>query len=230
MAEEMVLRIVLEGIDNATDDIERTSGATNKLGKEMDNTTLKAAGLLLAVNGLASGLNQVSGGMRKFADAGERAGYVNEQNAERIRGLSDTLEFIAGPLEIISGVFNFLASVVIIAKLMPALGLATKALRVLGVVGAVASLPITGTVIALTALAASVLLLGVVIWTNKQKIADWEKKWIDLGGRIEWTKRQIDGAIDSARGFAEAVDDITFGGVRRRINDELAGLGGKISL
>jgi len=230
MAEEMVLRIVLEGIDNATDDIERTSGATNKLGKEMDDSTLKAAGLLLAVNGLASGLNQVSGGMRKMADAGERAGYINEENAEKMRGWSDTMEFAAGPLEMIAGLANFFASVVIIGKLMPALGLASKALRVLGIIGAIASAPITGTVLAVTALAGALVLLGLTVFIHQDKIKSLSHEYINFSGRVEWVTRKFGEAKDAIDGFNDAVGSFSVDNIKDRIGDEISGIGGRLGL
>ena len=110
MAEEMVLRIVLEGIDNASDDVDRTRGSVDKLGGTFTETEKKGAALVLTVNGLASGLNQMSGGLRKTADAGERMGVISEGTAQSMRGMSDTMELIAGPMEIISGVVTTAAA------------------------------------------------------------------------------------------------------------------------
>ena len=230
MAEEMVLRIVLEGIDNASDDIERTSGKTKGLGNEFDTATLKAAGLLLAVNGLASGLNQVSGGMRKTADAGERAGYINEQNAEKMRGWADTMEFVAGPLEMIAGLANFFASIVIINKLMPALGLASKALRVLGIAAAIGSAPITGTVLIVTALTGALVLLGVAVFMHRDKIRGLSHEYINFGGRVEWVTRKFGEAKDAVDGFNDAVGSFSVDNIKDRIGDEISGIGGRLGL
>ena len=225
MAESMVLRIVLEGVDNASDDIERTTGKAKELKNTLDDTTMAGVGLLLAVNGLASGLNQVSGGMRKFADSGERAGYVSEQSAEKIRGWSDTLEFAAGPLEILAGVANFFAAIVIIGKFLPALGLAAKAMSVLGIAAAVVTAPITGTVIVIGALIAALVLFGLTIYLHREKLKELSHEYVNIGGRIEWIARKFDDARDAAEGFSDAVKgafDIP-GNIRNQINSELRG-------
>lgn len=228
MAESMVLRIVLEGVDNASDDIERTTGKAKELKNTLDDTTVAGVGLLLAVNGLASGLNQVSGGMRKFADSGERAGYVSEQNAEKIRGWSDTLEFAAGPLEVLAGVANFFAAVVIIGKFLPAMGLAAKATTALGAVVAVATAPITATVIVITALVAALVLFGLTLYIHRERLGEISHKYADLGGRIEWVGRKFDAAADSVNNFTDAVTNPgrVVDNVSGRINDELRGLRG----
>ena len=57
MAEEMVLRIVLEGVDNASDDLTRTGDAADEMGDSFTNAEKKGAALVLSVNALASGLN-----------------------------------------------------------------------------------------------------------------------------------------------------------------------------
>ena len=95
MAEEMVLRIVLEGVDNASDDLTRTGDAADEMGDSFTNAEKKGAALVLSVNALASGLNQMSGGLRKSADSMERLGWISDDTAESMRGASDVMEAFA---------------------------------------------------------------------------------------------------------------------------------------
>ena len=222
----MVLRIVLEGVDNASDDIEKTSNKTKILGQELDDTTLAAAGLLLAVNGLASGLNQVSGGMRKFADSGERAGYVSEQNAESIRGWSDTLEFAAGPLEIIAGLANFVAAVAISAKFIPALLKGSKVAAAFGFVITGVGAVVGSLAFVIGALVASLLLLGYVLYTNRERIRELNQEYVDLGGRLDWLTRKFNTAADSVNNFTDAVTHPgrTLTNMKGRLEDEFRGV------
>lgn len=227
MAEEMVLRIVLEGIDNASDDIERTSNKTKILGQELDDTTVSAAGLLLAVNGLASGLNQVSGGMRKFADSGERAGYISDQSAERIRGWSDTLEFAAGPLEIIAGLANFVASIAIAGKFGPALLKGTRIARLFGLAVAGVGVFLGSTVIVIGLLVGSVLLLGSVIFEHRQQIKELAMEYEIISDTVKGLTDAYDNAKDAVEGFTDAITHPgrTLTNFSRDAKDSLSGVG-----
>ena len=206
MAESMVLRIVLEGVDNASDDIQKTDKSAKELKNTIDDNTMAAAGFLLAVNGLASGLNQVSGGLRKSADAGEELGHINEQQANQLRDLSRTLEFVAGPLEIIAGVFNLLASLVIIGKVIPATKLAALGFKALGVAAAIGTAPITGTVLIFTALAGALIALTLTIYIHRERLKELATTYLSLGGRIDSITNKISGAIDMVSNFNDAIN------------------------
>lgn len=225
MAEQMVLRIVLEGVDNASDDIDSAEGSANRLKHTIDDTTLSAAGLLLAVNGLASGFNQMSGGMRKFADAGEKTGRVSEENAKKIRAWSDSLEYVSGPLEVISGLANTFASLVIAAKFVPELLKGTRVAALFGSILAGAGVVIGSTAFIIGALIAAILFFTYSLYVNREAVVSVTQKYVDLGGRVEWVARKFDDARDAAEGFSDAVRgafDIP-GNIRNQINSELRG-------
>ena len=206
MAESMVLRIVLEGVDNASDDIQKTDKSAKELKNTIDDTTMAAAGFLLAVNGLASGLNQVSGGLRISADAGEELGHINEQQANQLRDLSRTLEFVAGPLEIIAGVFNLLASIVIIGKVIPAAKYAGIAFR--GLLLVLGAIPIAAatSVIIFTALAGALVALTLTLYVHRERLKELATTYLSLGGRIDSITNKISGAIDMVSNFNDAIN------------------------
>lgn len=224
MAEEMVLRIVLEGIDNASDDVDRTRGSVDKLGSSFTETEKKGAMLLLAVNGLASGLNQMSGGMRKTADAGERMGLVSEQNAETIRGWSDTLEVIAGPMEIVSGIVNTLGSFYLVKLLFQGAtvggmfrALAAAAGTVVAALGSTVSIVII--------FIAALVLFSYYVMVHREELQRLSHEYQDYVRNLESVKKAYDAATDAVNGFTNAIKNPgqTMTNIRDNIGDEVHG-------
>jgi len=222
MAEEMVLRIVLEGVDNASDDFERVNKNAEETTETFTSMEKAGAGLILGVNGLASGLNQMSGGLRKTADAMERLGVGSEETRESMRGMSDSMELVAGPMEVISGTVTTIAILAMgISKLgltWAGLGTAITATGGAIVAGLASPALIIGLLITLLTT------LAIIIYIQfGDAMREWSHQWIDLGGRIEWTKRQIEEARDAAVNFQDAVANFSFDGIKQKITDEVSG-------
>lgn len=110
MADEYVVRIVLDGIDNASDDVDRVE---DKVGSLTNTVTAADARMLMMAGSaaaVAGGLNQMTGGLRKALSAAKELDYINDKTYERMN--TQILKF-----EIISGAMEFLASTFIVLAL-----------------------------------------------------------------------------------------------------------------
>ena len=226
MAEEMVLRIVLEGVDNASDDLTRTGDAADEMGDSFTNAEKKGAALVLSVNALASGLNQMSGGLRKSADSMERLGWISDDTAESMRGASDVMEAFAGPMELISGFVTTVAGLVYVLGQLGVTwaGVGTAVTTVAGTIAAGLASPalIVGLLITLLTT------LAVIIYVEfGDAMREWSHQWIDLGSQIEKVNNGIKGATEAAQDFSHAVQNITLSGLRENLERERIGVGSK---
>ena len=105
MADEYVVRIVLDGVDNASDDIQRVDDELDNLGKSAAGANLDLAmftgGMALTVGAL----NQFTGGLRKSHGAAERLGVGTQESRDQLAHYLDIIELIVGPLEAIIALF-----------------------------------------------------------------------------------------------------------------------------
>ena len=220
----MVLRIVLEGIDNASDDFKRVKKSADETSDTFTDLEKKGAALVLVVNGLASGLNQMSGGLRKTADAMERTGRGTEEQRDALRGMSDTMELAAGPMEVISGLTTTLATTVYLASKAGLTfsgvmsGVSSAALAVAGA--------LTATTVAIGAIVAAIALAIYLLYDYTEGFKEWDRVLDNIRWKVDYIKDGIKGITDASRDMKRAVSDFTLSGVRDSINDEIAGLGG----
>jgi len=224
MAESMVLRIVLEGVDNASDDINRNKKEVESLGSSFTDAEKKGAALVLTVNGLASGLNQMSGGLRKSADAMEELGWVGEDTADSMRGMSRTMEAIAGPMEIIAGVVTTLAALTYLASAagLSMTGVWTGVGTALGVVGTALASP----VIIIGALAASVLLFTGLLYSNREAVKEALMEYDSIANSVKKIREEYQRAADAVGGFTDAImhPGRTISNMGARLKDETRGI------
>ena len=106
MAEEYVISVVLEGNSSGM------TNATNKASKSQQNlkTSTDSANIALLANiamfqATVAALNQVSGGLNKFAGALDKVGA--KDTAKVVRNIETAFELVAGPLEVILAGFTF---------------------------------------------------------------------------------------------------------------------------
>jgi len=206
MADEYVVRIVLDGIDNASDDVDRVEG---KVG-ELNNTITAADARMLMMAGsaaaVAGGLNQMTGGLRKALSAARELDYINDQTYERMN--TQILKF-----EIISGVMEFLASTFIVLALGSSFlsktlgpfikrGMASaKALRGMGLAAGTA----LGFMVGLAAAVASLLMI-LIIFDDEVKAVI--RRMTEFAEATNYTGRAIKGVVDGLGDFKDAIVDI----------------------
>ena len=106
MAEEYVISVVLEGNSSSM------TNATNKASKSQQTlkTSTDSANIALLANiamfqATVAALNQVSGGLNKFAGALDKLGA--KDTAKVVRNIATAFEFVAGPLEVVLAGFTF---------------------------------------------------------------------------------------------------------------------------
>ena len=106
MAEEYVISVVLEGNSSSM------TNATNKASKSQQNlkTSTDSANIALLANiamfqATVAALNQVSGGLNKFAGALDKVGA--KDTAKVVRNIATAFELVAGPLEVVLAGFTF---------------------------------------------------------------------------------------------------------------------------
>tara|TARA_R100001594_G_scaffold40463_2_gene72393 strand:+ start:534 stop:1202 length:669 start_codon:yes stop_codon:yes gene_type:complete len=106
LAEEYVISVVLEGNSSGM------TNATNKASKSQQNlkTSTDSANIALLANiamfqATVAALNQVSGGLNKFAGALDKVGA--KDTAKVVRNIATAFELVAGPLEVVLAGFTF---------------------------------------------------------------------------------------------------------------------------
>lgn len=204
MADEYVVRIVLDGVDNASDDIERVDGNVEELGNTMATTDGQLLMFAGGTAALAAGLNQMTGGIRKSISAMRDLGYINEQT---FQSWNDNILRV----EIFSGVMESLAATTLAgigatwlwkkaaSSAFVQTGLAgARAIRPLGIVLVGA----TGFLIGMTA---ALLGLFVVIIFYRDELMGFVRRIGEIGEQFNLANRAIGGAADALRGFGDAV-------------------------
>ena len=215
MADEYVVRIVLDGIDNASDDVDRVEdkvGSLTSTVTEADSRMLMMAGSAAAV---AGGLNQMTGGLRKAFEK------VNKQ----------VLKF-----EIVAGVAEFLASTFIVGagasllwskRLGPFITKTGKAMRGVRGLGLAA-----GTLVGF--MGSMVAIIGVLLFlfiAFDDEIKGVLMRMHKFGEETDFANRALTGLIDRVNGFKDAVgalgDDV-FDNMNSKFRGQYAG-GGRLA-
>lgn len=206
MADEYVVRIVLDGIDNASDDVDRVEGKVGGLTQtitEADSRMLMMAGSAAAV---AGGLNQMTGGLRKALSAAKQLDYINDQTYERMNKQVLKFELIAGIVEFVA--FSFIAgagaTLLWSKRLKPFITQSRKAMVAVRGMGLV-----VGTAAGFMIGMAS----GILVLTGLLIIFDDEVKGIirrmgDWAEKQNLANRALEGTIDKLKEWREAVGAI----------------------
>jgi len=92
----VVLQASDEGMSNT---IKKSSGEVKKLGDNAQKTKLDLMATVVALEGLTSGLNQVTGGLRKYSAALQQTGLLEKEQAEAFNKQIAMIELATGPLE-----------------------------------------------------------------------------------------------------------------------------------
>ena len=97
---DYTLAVVLQASDEGmSKTIKQTSKDVGDLGKKSKEAQVDLMATVVALEGLTSGLNQVTGGMRKFTSAMSQQEGMNKERIETINRHIAMLELITGPME-----------------------------------------------------------------------------------------------------------------------------------
>jgi hypothetical protein len=92
----VVLQASDEGMSNT---IKQSSNSIEELGEDAKQAQLDLMATVVALEGLTSGLNQVTGGARKFTAALGQLEGVDKERVETLNSHISKLELITGPME-----------------------------------------------------------------------------------------------------------------------------------
>jgi len=99
MAEEYIISVVIEGSDKASKPLKDAKDNVTGLNTNLINT-------MVALEGVASGMNQLVGGMNKMVGGLEKTEgkflgmkVASEANVKALRNVSTTMEIMIGPME-----------------------------------------------------------------------------------------------------------------------------------
>tara|TARA_R100001463_G_scaffold123627_1_gene180406 strand:- start:4484 stop:5173 length:690 start_codon:yes stop_codon:yes gene_type:complete len=203
MADEYVVRIVLDGIDNASDDVDRVEhkvGGLTQTITESDARMLMYAGSAALV---AGSLNQMTGGLRKALNASRELGYINDRVYEKVN--TQVLKF-----EIFAGVMEFLATTFIVGAY--AIKGYNKLLKPLITRGMAAAATLRGAGLAagtlLGFLGTMISIIGVLLFVFiafDDKIKSVLMRLHKFGEEADYANRALQGLIDGVNGFKDAV-------------------------
>jgi hypothetical protein len=97
---DYTVAVVLQASDEGmSSTIKKSSGEVKKLGENAKKTQRDLLTTVVALEGLTSGLNQVTGGLRKYSAALQQTGLLEKEEAEAFNKKIALLELATGPLE-----------------------------------------------------------------------------------------------------------------------------------
>ena len=97
---DYTVAVVLQASDEGmSQTIKGASEEVENLGKKNKNTQVDMMATVVALEGLTSGLNQLTGGMRKYSAALEQTGAIDKEQAEEFNKRIAMVEMLTGPME-----------------------------------------------------------------------------------------------------------------------------------
>ena len=97
---DYTVAVVLQASDEGmSKTIKQTGNNIEELGDKSKNTEMQLMATIVALEGLTSGLNQVTGGARKFTAAMQQTGNMTDESAEKFNRYIAMIELATGPLE-----------------------------------------------------------------------------------------------------------------------------------
>ena len=82
-------------------DMDDAEKATREFAEESEKATLQNIEMMVALEGLSGGLNQVVGGYSKSIASAQQLGIVNEQQYKTLEKFRYQMELVAGPMEVV---------------------------------------------------------------------------------------------------------------------------------
>ena len=97
---DYTVAVVLQASDEGmSSTLKKGSGEVKKLGENAKKTQRDLLTSVVALEALTSGLNQVTGGLRKYSAALQQTGLLQEEEAQAFNKYIAYLELATGPLE-----------------------------------------------------------------------------------------------------------------------------------
>ena len=188
---DYTVAVVLQASDEGmSKTIKQTSNEVGDLGKKSKEAQMDLMATVVALEGLTSGLNQVTGGMRKFTSAMSQQDNVNKERIETMNKTISKLELITGPME----------TMIAVQKLMT-IASSSETIARLGEIKVKESLMIVnGNLIASMAVWLVVIIAVIaVLYILYKIIFDTEDTMKALGNGVDKVKDSMAGAVQWTR-------------------------------
>ena len=220
---DYTVAVVLQASDEGmSTTIKGAADGVEEFGESNRGAQIDMMATVVALEGLTSGLNQVTGGARKYAAALEQTGKIDKEQAEALNKKIAYMELATGPLE----------SVIALQKLYT-IGTALlipveKTDQEVKKTGTVVNnnLALSWMALALPIIIVVALLIGLyLVWKNQEQIMNQVKKSVDgvregFAGMVITGKEIVGMFRDLASGSTEAIEPL------QRVIGMIPGLGG----
>lgn len=229
MADEYVVRIVLDGVDNASDDIEKVGDEIEELGNSTKGLNFDMMAFTGGMALTVGALNQFTGGLRKSLGAAERLGVGTEESREQLATYLDLIELFVGPLEAIIALF------VLVGGAMTVVG--TSAFQAsaasIGLTTAASALGLTlgGLVAIIVGVTLAVVALGVAFIFYRDEVNSFARELRQMADFSDELNAALKRVIDTINGVGNAIRSSgnlveNFDG---KLRNSISGAGGSIT-
>tara|TARA_R100001594_G_scaffold141704_1_gene187952 strand:- start:2058 stop:2735 length:678 start_codon:yes stop_codon:yes gene_type:complete len=220
---DYTVAVVLQASDEGmSSTIKKTSDNIEELGDDAKQAQLDLMATVVALEGLTSGLNQVTGGARKFTSALAQLDNVDKERVETINSHISKLELITGPMEFVIAlqkIHTIASSSETVARLGE---IKVKESLIIVNNSLVASMMVWAIVI--IAVIAFLFLLYKVIFDTEEvmeKLADGvDRAKGAMAGMVQFSRELSHSLQEMASGAVEAIEPLT------RVIGIIPGLGG----
>ena len=220
---DYTVAVILQASDEGmSSTLKSASDGIEDVGDKSRDAKIDMMATVVALEGLTSGLNQVTGGMRKYSAALEQTGMIEKEQAEAFNKKIAFVELATGPLETVIALQKLYT--ITTALLIP-VEEADNAVKVKGTV-VNNSLALSWMALALPIIAVMVVLIGLyLIWKNQDAIMK------QVGQSINGVKEGFAGMVQSGREVMGVLSGIASGAAEainplERIIGIIPGMGG----
>lgn len=220
---DYTLAVILQASDEGmSSTIKKTSNEVGNLGDKSKDTQLDLMATVVALEGLTSGLNQVTGGMRKYSAAMTETGLINEDQQKHFNKHIAYLELVTGPLE----------TVIALQKIATIVS-GSETMARIGEIGIKEKLMIVNNSLMASMLVWFVIIVAIIgvlallyhAWKNQEQIMEWVSKQVDkvtggFRGMVQSGREVSHTLQEIASGAGEAMEPL------QRIISIIPGMGG----
>ena len=220
---DYTVAVVLQASDEGmSKTIKETSNEIENLGDKNKEAKIDMMATVVALEGLTSGLNQVTGGMRKYSAALQQTGKLDKEQAEEFNKKIAYLELATGPLESVIALHKLMT--ITTALLLPVEKPANKVKAQGTIVNN--NLALSYMAVALPILILMAVLVGLyILWKNQEEIMK------GVGDAVDWVKEGFAGMNVAGREVMATLSGIASGAGEaleplQRIVSVIPGMGG----
>jgi hypothetical protein len=200
---DYTVAVVLQASDEGmSSTIKKAGDEIETVGDKSQNAKIDMMATVVALEGLTSGLNQVTGGMRKYSAALEQTGKIDKEQAAELNKKIAMLELATGPMEAVIGMQKLIT--ITTALLIPV----EKADNKVKAQGTIVNnnLALSYMAVALPILILAAVLVGLyILWKNQEEIMK------GVGDAVNWVKEGFVGCSVAGREVMATLSGIASG-------------------